>query len=62
MITNYAKELEIPQKNNFSCWHLLGQKEVWPNYYIGSSHQEEVIYLQNWILERGKWLDKKWGN
>ncbi len=62
MITNYAKELEIAQKNNFSCWHLLGQKEVWPNYYIGSSHQEEVVYLQNWILERGKWLDKKWGN
>ena len=62
MVNKYARELEIAQENNFSSWHLLGQKEVWPNYYIGNSHQEEVVYLQNWILERGNWLDKKWGN
>jgi len=62
MINKYAKELEIAQENNFSSWHLLGKKKVWPNYYIGNSHQEEVVYLQNWILERGNWLDKKWGN
>ena len=62
MVNKYARELEIAQENNFSSWHLLGQKDVWPNYYIGNSHQEEVVYLQNWILERGNWLDKKWGN
>ena len=62
MVNKYARELEIAQENNFSSWHLLGQKKVWPNYYIGNSHQEEVVYLQNWILERGNWLDKKWGN
>jgi len=62
MVNKYARELEIAQENNFSSWHLLGKKKVWPNYYIGNSHQEEVVYLQNWILERGNWLDKKWGN
>ncbi len=62
MVNKYAKKLEVSQKNNFSLWNLLGQKEVWPNYYIGNSHEEEVVYLRNWVLERGKWLDKKWGN
>jgi len=62
MVNKYEKKLEVSQKNNFALWNLLGQKEVWPNYYIGNSHEEEVVYLRNWILERGKWLDKKWGN
>ena len=62
MVDGYAKELKIAQENNFDKWNLLGQKDVWPNYYIGNSHQDEVEYLQSWILERGEWLDKKWGN
>ena len=62
MVNKYAKELEIAQENNFSSWHLLGQKEVWPNYYIGNSHREEVEYLKMWISKRAKWLDEKWKN
>jgi len=60
IISFYSSELNVAEKNNFEKWHLLGQKEVWPNYYIGKSHSDEIDYLQNWILERVQWLDKQW--
>jgi hypothetical protein len=62
MVDTFAVELEIAQENNFDKWSLLGQKEVWPNYYIGNSHREEVEYLKMWISKRAKWLDEKWKN
>ena len=62
MVEEFAGELEIAQENNFDKWSLLGQKEVWPNYYIGNSHREEVEYLKIWISNRAKWLDEKWKN
>ena len=62
MVEEFAGELEIAQENNFDKWSLLGQKEVWPNYYIGNSHREEVEYLKIWISKRAKWLDEKWKN
>jgi len=62
MVEKFDRELEIAQENNFDKWSLLGQKEVWPNYYIGDTHQDEVTYLQRWISERAKWLDKQWKN
>ena len=62
MVEKFDRELEITQENNFDKWSLLGQKEVWPNYYIGDTHQDEVNYLQRWISERAKWLDKQWKN
>ena len=62
MVEDFAGELEIAQENNFDKWSLLGQKEVWPNYYIGNSHREEVEYLKIWISNRAKWLDEKWKN
>lgn len=47
-------------ERNFIRWKLLGQKEVWPNYFIGKTHQDELNYLCNWIKERSNWLDQHW--
>ena len=58
----YASEVSVAAENNFDKWHLLGKKEVWPNYYIGNTHEEEVDYLENWLLKRLQWLDKKWND
>ncbi|GIL21778.1 MAG: hypothetical protein BroJett042_02910 [Bacteroidota bacterium] len=41
---------------NFTRWPVLGQY-VWPNYYVGNSFQEEIIWLKNWITQRMSWLD-----
>jgi CotH kinase protein len=44
-------------QRNFEQWNILG-KRVWPNYYIGKTWEEEVDYLQKWVLARAAWLDK----
>jgi hypothetical protein len=44
---------------NFNRWPILGIY-VWPNNYIGSTHQAEVIYLKEWIRGRLGWLDSQW--
>ncbi len=41
---------------NFERWPVLGQW-VWPNYYVGSTFQEEIDWLKNWISQRLNWLD-----
>jgi hypothetical protein len=41
---------------NFVRWPILGQY-VWPNYFVGSTYQEEVTYLKNWITRRLEWMD-----
>jgi len=41
---------------NFTTWNILGIY-VWPNRFVGSSHDEEVAYLRNWINDRLIWLD-----
>jgi hypothetical protein len=41
---------------NFVKWPVLGQY-VWPNYYVGSSFQDEVTWLKTWVTNRMNWLD-----
>ena len=43
---------------NFSQWNILGTY-VWPNYYIGYTHDSEVNYLKNWIRNRLDWMDSQ---
>lgn len=47
---------EGPQQRNFKAWPVLGTY-VWPNYYVGNTYQEEVMWLKNWITARMEWLD-----
>ena len=62
MIDLHTSGLSVAAENNFDKWQLLAQKEVWPNYYIGNTHQDEVDYLEQWLLKRVQWLDTKWSN
>ncbi len=41
---------------NFNRWPVLG-KYIWPNYYIGDSHEAEVNWMKNWLESRLWWLD-----
>ncbi len=41
---------------NFKTWEVLGVY-VWPNYYVGSTYQDELKYLSNWIKNRLTWMD-----
>lgn len=41
---------------NFVRWPILGVY-VWPNYFVGSTYQEEVTFLKTWITNRLTWMD-----
>jgi hypothetical protein len=41
---------------NFERWPILGQY-VWPNYFVGTTYQQEIDYLKSWLLSRCKWMD-----
>lgn len=41
---------------NFVRWPILGVY-VWPNYFVGSTYDEEVDYLKTWITNRLEWMD-----
>ncbi len=41
---------------NFERWPVMGQY-VWPNYYVASTHGDEIYWMKNWIRNRLSWLD-----
>ncbi|MFO1499841.1 MAG: CotH kinase family protein [Verrucomicrobiota bacterium] len=57
-IDEIAEELREAQKRNFQRWPILGQS-VNPNWFVGSSYQEEVDWMKNWIEERIAWIDSQ---
>jgi hypothetical protein len=48
--------LDEAQERNFNKWKILGNY-VWPNYFFGNTWQEEMSYLNNWVLNRLSWMD-----
>ncbi len=48
---------EGAQQRNFSAWSVLN-KYIWPNFYVGSSHVNEVTWLKDWVSDRLAWLDE----
>ncbi len=57
-IDNYVLQLEDSGSisRNFQTWPVLGTY-VWPNNFVGSSYDQELDYLTNWIKDRLVWLD-----
>jgi len=58
IIDSLTLYLNEAQQRNFTRWNILTYA-VWPNYYTGSSYEEEISYLRTWIVERLEWLDMK---
>jgi len=44
---------------NFDRWPILNEW-VWPNAYVGFSHDNELDYLKTWLTSRLEWMDSKW--
>jgi hypothetical protein len=55
-IDSLVVALEDPVRDNFRRWPVLGQY-VWPNSFIGNTHEEEIRYLKNWLFDRLHWMD-----
>ncbi|MGB0915957.1 MAG: CotH kinase family protein [Flavobacteriales bacterium] len=56
-IDGQVAELGHSVGRNFTRWPILGTK-VWPNYFVGETHQQEIEYLKNWLLKRVTWIDQ----
>lgn len=57
IIDSLTSLLDEASARNFQRWNILGTY-VWPNYFIGSTYNEEINYLKNWITERLHWMDE----
>ena len=55
-LDGYETMLFESQERNFQRWSILGEY-VWPNYFVGETHAQELDYLENWLLSRLDWLD-----
>lgn len=59
MIDSVTTLIGDAQARNFVKWPVLG-KYIWPNYYIGNTHADEVKWLKEWVTNRLIYLDKIW--
>jgi hypothetical protein len=55
-IDEMAALLQDAQARNFRHWQILGRR-VNPNYYSGSTYQDEINYMKQWIQRRIAWID-----
>jgi len=55
-IDSVALYLNDSQQRNFQQWPTLGTY-VWPNYYVGSTYQDELNFFKTWIGDRLVWID-----
>ena len=42
---------------NFEKWPVIGV-QLWPNYFVGQTYEQEINYLKSWISNRFTWLDE----
>jgi len=59
-IDSVALYLDDAQQRNFQQWPTLGTY-VWPNYYVGSTYQDELNFFKTWIGDRLVWIDNNLG-
>lgn len=52
------KELMEAQERNFRKWAIMG-RPIKPNYYVGSSFDQEVNWLKSWTKDRLTWIDRQ---
>ena len=56
-IGEQEKLLKKSQQANFERWPILGTY-VWPNQVVTGSYKGEVDWLDEWLKDRIKWMDK----
>jgi hypothetical protein len=62
LIQENREELQEAQARNFQRWPILGEY-VWPNYFWEGveTWQEQLDWMENWLLERLAWMDTQMG-
>jgi len=55
-IDNVADTLSEAQGRNFRKWPVLGV-ELWPNWFVGDTYEEEINWMKEWLANRLVWMD-----
>ena len=56
-IDEWVNEIGLAVNRNYEQWPILGEY-IYPNYFNGSTYEDEITYLKNWILDRTAWMDE----
>ncbi len=57
-VDELAASLNEPQKRNYEKWPIMG-RPINPNYFVGSSYEEEVNWMKKFIQTRLDWMEKQ---
>lgn len=57
-VDELAALLQESQKRNYEKWPILG-RPINPNYFVGSSYDEEVTWMKKFIEARLDWIEKQ---
>jgi hypothetical protein len=52
-----ANVLQPAMIRNNNRWTGVLGKNIWPNYYVGATYQDELNWMKEWIRQRSIWLD-----
>jgi hypothetical protein len=55
-ISSLADTLHEAQIRNFNKWPVLGE-DVWPNWFVANTYEEEIEFMQDWLTNRLNWMD-----
>jgi len=56
-VTQQAKLLSHSQHVNFLRWNILNDPNIHLNWYLGSTYQDYITFLENYLTVRINWLD-----
>jgi hypothetical protein len=55
-IAGYRAETAEAEVRDHQRWPIIGTS-VDPNYYVGATWNDEIVWLREWTLERAAWMD-----
>ncbi|MFN8239601.1 MAG: CotH kinase family protein [Bacteroidales bacterium] len=56
-IDNTVSYLGSEINRNYNRWPIIGQY-IWPNYYVGTTYNEDLEWFKNWLTSRLRWMDE----
>lgn len=56
LIDSLTHIISDAQIRNFNKWDILS-RDIWPNYYVGHTYENEINFLKSWVLNRANWMD-----
>ncbi|MBV5312415.1 MAG: CotH kinase family protein [Prolixibacteraceae bacterium] len=60
VIDSLTSLISEAKDRNYQRWTGVIGVDIWPNYYVGSTYNDEVNWMKSWIDQRLFFLDLQW--